>query len=64
VGLPGNSLPAPPDPNTFIVGDDPSAQKTDLAEISEVFRQNGEELELIESRIKAKSGMDYVRLRP
>jgi hypothetical protein len=61
VGLAGNSLPAPPDPNTFIVGDGPPAQKTDLAEISEVFRQNGEELELIESRLKAKSGMDYVR---
>jgi hypothetical protein len=41
----------------------PSAGQTtpDLARISQIFRANGETLELIEHRLKAKSGMDYVR---
>jgi hypothetical protein len=59
--LPGKALPAPPNPNTAVLVDDPPEQKTDLAHISEVFQPNGEELELIESRLKAKSGRDYVR---
>lgn len=34
---------------------------TDLQRISEIFRANADALELIENRLKAKSGMDYVR---
>jgi hypothetical protein len=38
-----------------------AAESSDLTHIGEIFRQKGEELELIDNRLKAKSGMDYAR---
>ena len=47
--------PAPDNPSPLA---QPSSELTCIAGI---FRANGEGLELIENRLKAKSGMDYVR---
>ena len=42
------------------ISDDEPAP-ADLSRIAKIFRSNGDALELIERRLKAKSGMDYVR---
>jgi len=56
---PGRSLPppvAPTPPSTPLTVPD-----GDLAHISGIFRANGIELELIDNRLKAKSGVEFVR---
>jgi hypothetical protein len=58
-------IPAAPEVNGVASTSNPPAQAPalppELTRISEIFRANGETLELIENRLKAKSGMDYVR---